>query len=787
MVQAVSNKISELDEIVSPSGDFYIPATVGGATYKVLISSFYGSVFDIRAYGATPKPAGAVSSAESLAQATRNVLAIQEAIDLASVAGGVVLFPGDTATRYPINGQLTVMASNVKLLAPGGAKLYVYSSIPVAIAVGDIEVGVDLTQGNTLASDVAAGALSIPLSAGKGTNVTAGTWLMVKSNAIIPGHHAAVVNKVAEFVRVFSIATDTLTLDGPLRFSYATADDAQVYVIDWVENFSIEGLGFDGNDQTSCAIALQLSWCLSPTVSGSSAEDLEQRFVRFQGCLQHRASGIRQHNGLSTGFVGSGFSYVTAEQGLCQDGIIDGVQAYSCRHAYTTGAGWTDNNGTTSAVITGIGVPMDTLVCDGVHHNSRGAGWDTHEVGLGITWRNLKTIGSSQIGFQVRSVNTKVIDCFARDCIGAVIQVGADAIGTVVRGLTYENTNLGTDTATSTDWTKVSKVQDNSPDANFGPEAPNELDNGSFEIWDRAASFTANGGTANRWHLTLGTGASVTVTRRATDPVAEPHPGKYYLRFDRTVAGSSASFLGQRIDDVRSFAGKRLQLSFRMRDSLGGTDINWVARQYFGTGGSPSADVDTTSQTLTIDGSWRWYNVSIDVPTLTGKTIGSDEVSAFILLLQLPSAAGVTQLDIDNVKLEVGEMPTSYLAKSPAAERSACARWFQMSYRENSFPGDATSIGAVTMVAPVASTLYARQWVTYGERMGRIPTVVFYSTDGTINTIRNTVTGPGNNAAAVTPASGPGITGFYGGATGGTVNVGDVFQGHWTASVAGFE
>ncbi len=279
----------------------------------------------------------------------------------------------------------------------------------------------------------------------------------------------------------------------------------------------------------------------------------------------------------------------------------------------------------------------------------------------------------------------------------------------------------------------------------------------------------------------------MTVTSRPTDPV-EPSPGKYYLRFNRTVAGSSASFLSQRIDDVRSFAGKRLQLSFRMRDSLGGTDITWVARQYFGTAGSP--DVDTTSQVLTIDGTWRWYNLILDVPSVVGKTIGATEDSAFILMLQLSSAAGVTRLDINNVKLEVGEMPTSFLARPPADERNSCARWFQTSYRENSFPGDPTAIGAVTLVAPIATTLYARQWVSYSERMGRTPTVKLYSTDGTVDTIRNTVTGPGpgsNNAGGVTPAGGPGVTGFYGGANAGTVNIGDVFQFHWTAAVADFE
>lgn len=749
-----------------------------GDEFSSLVDSI-GFVGDVRnicsaAYGAVAGGSAATNRA-----------AIQAALD----AGGHILFPGDPSTIYDFDAQLTVTQSNTKLWFPGGAKLRPSTAIPVLLAVGNIETGINLAQSNTLASNALAGAQSITLSAGKGANITAGSWVMVKSDAVVPEHDAAVVNKRAEFINAFSVAGDVVTLDGPLRFDYLTADNAQVYVINWVEGFGAYGLSFDGNNQIACSIGLQMSWVLEPELVKVTANKLQQRFVRFQGALGHDVSGIRQTDALSLGFNGvvtNLFGYSVAEQGLCQDGIIENLQIDRCRHGYTTGAGWTNNLGTTSGVISGIGVPMNTIVGPGVHHNARGAGFDTHEVGMDITFRDLKTVGSKQLGFQVRSVRTRFVgDCFARDCVGAALQIGTDAQDTIVQSLDWQNTNLGTDTASSTDWTKQSPIVDNSARSYLGQAKPNELDNGNFDFWDRGTSFTATGGTANRWQLTLGGGASVTVSRQSHASAAGPESGRYYARFNRTVAGAAASTFQQFCEAIRETAGQRVVLSFDARASVDGTDLQLFLRQYFGTGGAPSANVDTVTVTRKLSTSWARYNAVIDLGSVLSKTFGSNEDPALITFFSLPTAAGVVFVDFDRIKLEVSRTPTDFVPLPYAVEAERVRRWYEKSYLDTVTPGTATSVGAISVIAPVAASTYGRTWVPFVTRKGRLPAVTLYSTTGAAANVRNTTTAA-DIAGAVTDSSGPQLNGWYGGTNAAGVNVGDLIKMQYEAAVADF-
>jgi hypothetical protein len=739
-----------------------------------------GHQFNIVSYGAV---------AGTGASAATNVTAIQDAIDDAVAAGkGDVVFPGPPGTVYNINAGLTISGSNIKLVFPGGAKLRLTGAVPVVFAVGDIETNVTLGEGNLLASDAAESASSVVLAAGKGANFAAGGWYVIISDAVVPEHDAAVVNQRAEFINVYSVSVDTLTLSSPLRYSYATADNAEVYRVDWIEGFAIEGLGIDGNSQQACSVAVQMSWCLEPTISGVVATDLQQRFLRFQGCRGARVTGLRQSNGLSNGFQGDSghFAYSIIESGLNEGLIASDLHIDRCRHGYSTGAGWTDNDAVTSAIITGVGVPMNSEIGPGVHTNARGTGWDTHEVGVDITFRNCQTLGGLYLGFTTRSVRTRYVNCFARDTIAAALQIGDDAQDTIVESLDWKNTNLGTDEDTSTDWTVLSPISDNSARTYLGRPAPNLIDNGGFDIWDRNSSFTATGGTANRWKLTLGTGAAATISRQ-THPVPSvmKDAGRYYLRFDRTTTGSSESSLAQYIDDVRSLAGQRVVISFDSRTDTPGTLLRVFLRQYFGTGGSPSGNVDSTIYSRSLDTDWQRHTVIIDVPSISGKTIGSNADSALLLFFELPTAAGTPFFDLDRVKLEIGRTPTTFVPESPAATRERCARWYQKSYVDGQNPGSASSSGNVRFADSVANENYYKRTVFFSARMGRAPTITFYApSTGTVAKARNLTA----NTDVDAETDNIGQSSFHGGvANSGDVTGGDVCAFSWTAAVADFE
>jgi hypothetical protein len=110
---------------------------------------------------------------------------------------------------------------------------------------------------------------------------------------------------------------------------------------------------------------------------------------------------------------------------------------------------------------------------------------------------------------------------------------------------------------------------------NGGPLAGtrNRIINGNFDIWQRGTSFSNpvnNTYTADRWVVVYnGSGATRTITQQAfVVGSTEAAPGAaLYLEFDQTVAGSGGTFnvLQQRIEDVRTFGGQTVTVSFYAR------------------------------------------------------------------------------------------------------------------------------------------------------------------------------------------------------------------------------
>ena len=183
---------------------------------------------------------------------------------------------------------------------------------------------------------------------------------------------------------------------------------------------------------------------------------------------------------------------------------------------------------------------------------------------------------------------------------------------------------------------------------NNGPLAGmrNAIINGNFDIWQRGTSFTGNEYGADRWvHNRIGT--THTATRQAftlgqTDVPGEP------TYFCRTVVSSVAgagnlSVLVQRIEDVRTFAGQQVTVSFWAKADAT-KNIAVELDQNFGTGGSPSADVAAIGVTkVSIGTSWQKVTVTAIYHLSAAKHLGPITIAAFLehlvrrrLRLQLP-------------------------------------------------------------------------------------------------------------------------------------------------------
>jgi hypothetical protein len=227
---------------------------------------------------------------------------------------------------------------------------------------------------------------------------------------------------------------------------------------------------------------------------------------------------------------------------------------------------------------------------------------------------------------------------------------------------------------------------------NGGPLAGmrNAIINGNFDIWQRGTSFTASGYGADRW-LSSRSGSTHTVTRQPftlgqTDVPGEP---TYYIQtIVSSVAGANNnSVLNHRIEDVRTFAGQQVTVSFWAKaDASKNIAIEFV--QAFGTGGSPSANVLEIGVTkVALTTSWQKITVTTTIPSISGKTLGTDENSNLRLLIFFDAGSNLDArtdslgqqsgtFDIAQVQVEAGPVATPFERRPIGTELALCQRYF---------------------------------------------------------------------------------------------------------------
>jgi hypothetical protein len=229
---------------------------------------------------------------------------------------------------------------------------------------------------------------------------------------------------------------------------------------------------------------------------------------------------------------------------------------------------------------------------------------------------------------------------------------------------------------------------------NGGPLAGfrNAIINGNFDHWQRGTSFTGNEYGADRWfHNRVGTTHTVSRQAFTLGQTAVPSEPAYFCQtVVSSVAGASNfSALFQRIEDVRTFAGQQVTVSFWAKADAS-KPIATELLQVFGTGGSPSSSITaigTTKTTLTT--SWQKITVTVTVPSISGKTLGSDGNSALSLRIWFDAGSSFNALtdtlgqqsgtfDIAQVQIEAGPVATPFERRPIGTELALCQRYFQI-------------------------------------------------------------------------------------------------------------
>jgi hypothetical protein len=175
----------------------------------------------------------------------------------------------------------------------------------------------------------------------------------------------------------------------------------------------------------------------------------------------------------------------------------------------------------------------------------------------------------------------------------------------------------------------------------------NAILNGDFFINQRGFTSNTTNGTYNfdRW-LQQNSGGSFTVTPQVFTPGAAPvatYEGRNYVQ-GITAAQSAAgdyAIITQRIEDVTRYAGSTVTISFFAKANTGTPKIGVEVQQNFGTGGSPSASVSTPAGFVTLSTAWARYSVTIAVPSISFKTLGTTANTSY-LELNLWTSSGAT-------------------------------------------------------------------------------------------------------------------------------------------------
>jgi len=254
----------------------------------------------------------------------------------------------------------------------------------------------------------------------------------------------------------------------------------------------------------------------------------------------------------------------------------------------------------------------------------------------------------------------------------------------------------------------------------------NKIINGDFSVWQRGTSFTpaANAYTADRWEedATTAYPTSQTISRQTFTPGTAPvagYEGQYFLRFAYTYAtGNGGQFITQKIENVQTFAGQTVTISFWAKAGSAINMDNAVIRQNFGSGGSST--VQTTVGAASLTTSWQRFSFTVSVPSISGKTIGTN--SFLELRLLMPTTSSTT--DIWGVQMESGSTATAFQTATGTiqGELAACQRYYWRA-------GDGTggAYGILGTSGYTSSTTNSNVIFVTPVRMRVAPTTLDYS------------------------------------------------------------
>jgi hypothetical protein len=254
---------------------------------------------------------------------------------------------------------------------------------------------------------------------------------------------------------------------------------------------------------------------------------------------------------------------------------------------------------------------------------------------------------------------------------------------------------------------------------NNGPLAGfrNAIINGNFDIWQRGTSFTGSGYGADRWIFSH-SGTTKTATRQSftLGQTAVPGEPQYFCRHVVSSVAGAGNFciLRQYIESVRTFADRQVTVSF-WANADASRPIAVELIQNFGSGGSPSTTVTGIGTTkVTLSTGWQKITVTATIPSISGKTIGSNDNDWLGLFIWFDAGSNFNSrtdslghqsgtFNIAQVQVEAGPVATPFERRPIGTELALCQRYFEK----------AIETANLILHPPARSTYATTGWLNY--------------------------------------------------------------------------
>lgn len=294
--------------------------------------------------------------------------------------------------------------------------------------------------------------------------------------------------------------------------------------------------------------------------------------------------------------------------------------------------------------------------------------------------------------------------------------------------------------------------------------------NNRFDIWQRGTTFSSPATgiyTADRWRLDYDGAGGTRAIYRNTISLGTNLPsgiqGNHFLELHITSAGTATTqSISQRIESVRTFASETVTLSAWVRNADDGLGVNTVtlkAIQNFGTGGSPSTAVTTTIGSKSVTGSWTRITATFTLPSLSGKTVGSNGDDYLQIMFDLGSQTG--RFHLWGVQLEKNSTATALERRPIQQELALCQRYFVKSYEIGTAPGTSTNNGSFRQFT--ASDAYSNAWamINLPVPLRASPALAIYTHTGTADRWTYQRSGTAEIVVPVAGALGSATTTFW--------------------------